>query len=67
MISDCDNPLTIWWADLFCIDALWLLGDDNNAEKLFDSVRKVPKTLLHSKDTLAKSVIIIICAKKLLG
>lgn len=61
------DELTLWWTKLFCIDALWLLGNDVGAEKLFESARKIPKSLFDSKDTLSRSAIIIFCAKKLLA
>lgn len=51
---------------MFCIDAMWLLGDDVAAEQLFKLARKMPKSLFDSKDTLSRSAIVIFCAKKLL-
>ena len=59
--------MTLWWANLFTIDACWLLGDDATADKMFDNVRKVPKALRESKDPLARTAVMIFCAKKLLA
>lgn len=66
-VLDCQDTLTEWWANLFCVDAMWLLGDNAGAEQLLKSVRKIPKELFESKDTLSRSAIIIFCAKKLLA
>lgn len=58
--------MTLWWVKMFSIDALWLLGDDSKADDMFESVKKIPKELLHSKDTLARAALTVFCAKKLL-
>lgn len=67
LLPDCEDPLTIWWASLFSIDACWLLGDDTMADKLFEHVRKMPKALRESKDPLARTAVTVFCAKKLLA
>lgn len=64
---DCEDPLMIWWSNLFSIDASWLLGDDATADKLFEHLRKIPKALREANDPLARTAVTIFCAKKLLA
>lgn len=66
-LSDCDDPLTLWWASLFSIDASWLLGDDVMADDMFEDARKIPKVLRESKDPLARAAVTVFCAKKFLA
>lgn len=66
MVTDSNDPLVLWWASLFSIDACWLLGDDDFADKMFDDVRKIPKALRESTDPLARAAVTVFCAKKLL-
>lgn len=66
-VSDSNDPLVLWWASLFSIDAFWLLGDDDKADKMFEEIRKIPKTLRDSKDPLARAAVTVFCAKKLLA
>lgn len=65
--SDSCDPLVLWWASLFSIDACWLLGDDDMADEMFEDVRKIPKILRESKDPLARAAVTVFCAKKLLA
>lgn len=67
MIADCNDTLMLWWANLFSIDACWLLGEDSIAEKMFEEIRKVPKVLRDSEDPLARAAVTVFCAKKLLA
>lgn len=66
-ILDCNDPLTLWWANLLSIDACWLLGDDVTADKMFEDIRKVPKLFRESKDPSARTAVTVFCAKKLLA
>lgn len=65
-LEGCEDPITIWWSNLFSIDAAWLLGDDTSANRLFEHIRKIPKALCEVKDPLARTAVTIFCAKKLL-
>lgn len=57
----------LWWANMFSIDACWLLGEDSMADKMFENIRKMPKNLRESKDPLARAAVTVFCAKKLLA
>jgi len=48
----CNDPLSYWWANLFNVAAYWLLGEDEQAEKLYQVINKIPSELFHSKDLI---------------
>lgn len=58
--------MVLWWASLFSIDACWLLGEADLADKMFEDIRNIPKALLEFKDPLARAAVTVFCAKKLL-
>lgn len=64
--ADCDDSLTIWWANIFSIDALWLLGEDAAAESLCEWIENVPKEITECKDPIARAAIAAFSAKRLL-
>lgn len=43
-----------WWACVIAVSAYWILGDDVQAQQLYDTVQNVPKQITH--DPLVKAV-----------
>lgn len=56
--------LSLWWSNLLSTAAYWLLGEDAEAEKLYDGVLNVPASLLGSTDRIAEVLLASFVAKK---
>ncbi|XP_023178234.2 sterol regulatory element-binding protein 1 [Drosophila hydei] len=58
----------VWWANVLEIAVHWLLGEDTQAEKLYDSIKQLPTELQHCSDNdhLPKALHAVLRAKMIL-
>lgn len=56
--------LSLWWSNLLSTAAYWLLGEDGEAEKLYDHVLSVPASLSGNADRIAEVLLASFVAKK---
>ena len=56
----------VWWCSVLELAVHWLLGEDNMAQHLYESVNVLPTDLAVSKDHLPKALHSILGAKTLL-
>lgn len=66
-LSEENNDINIeWWTSVLEIAVHWLLGEDNLAENLLETVRTLPKELKESGDNLPKALHAILKAKTIM-
>lgn len=53
----CQDELAGWWSNLLSVAALWLLGEDADAEKLYPAVEAIPQQLLNGPDPLPRAIL----------
>ncbi|XP_075164054.1 sterol regulatory element binding protein [Haematobia irritans] len=64
--EDNHDVKTEWWSSVLEISVHWLLGEDNLAENLMETVKILPKALSESGDHLPKALHTILKAKSIL-
>lgn len=52
----CEDRLAQWWCGLLSVAAYWLLGEDNQAEKLYSFIEKWPAEFTGLENNLPKSL-----------
>ena len=62
----CQDELSVWWSNILSIAAYWLLGEETEAEQIYEKVDDVPKLLLDKADTLPRVLKAAFEAKKAL-
>lgn len=67
LLNGCgQDSLSMWWSNLLSIAAYWVLGEDQEAEKMYCSVENIPKILEEYSDTLPKALQRAFVAKRML-
>lgn len=65
LFGDCQDVCK-WWAQIIVVAAHWMLGDEEAAERRYNSLEKLPSVLEFSEDTLPKAALLAFKARKLL-
>ena len=58
------DKFAYWWTNLLSVAAFWLLGEDEEAEKLYSQIGDLPQELCDIEDSLPKALIAAFNAKK---
>uniref|UniRef100_T1JCH3 BHLH domain-containing protein n=1 Tax=Strigamia maritima TaxID=126957 RepID=T1JCH3_STRMM len=53
-----------WWAAVIGVAAYWLLGEDEQAERLYPIVESLPPLLEHAKDPLMRAILVAFKARR---
>lgn len=64
--SGSQDELSGWWSNLLSVAALWLLGEDEDAEKLYPAVELMPQQLLNGSDALPRAILAAFKIKRVL-
>ncbi|XP_055614165.1 sterol regulatory element-binding protein 1 isoform X2 [Uranotaenia lowii] len=62
----CQDRLAHWWSSLLSIAACWLLGEDQEAERLYSHIENLPPELANGSETLPKALFSAFHAKRAL-
>lgn len=54
MVVGFEDRVAHWWSCVIAIAAYWMLGDDTQAEQLYDTVENIPKQI--ASDALVKAI-----------
>lgn len=54
-----------WWTGVVGVAAYWLLGEDNQAEKLYANVEAIPESLVTLNDPLPKAVLATFISRRI--
>lgn len=52
-----EDEIAHWWTSVVGVAGYWLLGEDNQAEKLYASVEAIPESLASLSDPLPRAVL----------
>lgn len=53
-VSGFEDQIAHWWSCIIAVAAYWILGDDAQAEQLYETIESVPKPI--ANDPLVKAV-----------
>lgn len=63
-IVENEDEVAYWWMNVVAVGCNWLLGEENEAERLFSKVENMPKLLKTTSDPLARAVLAAFVARK---
>ncbi|KAF5285048.1 hypothetical protein FQR65_LT02361 [Abscondita terminalis] len=52
-----EDEVAHWWTSILAVAGYWLLGEENNAERLHQQIENIPDVLLGISDPLPKAVL----------
>ncbi|GAB6033075.1 Sterol regulatory element-binding protein 1 [Chamberlinius hualienensis] len=61
--GNCSDPVNQWWASVVGVATYWLLGEDEQAEELYQAIEAMPKQLQETEDPLPKAVLMAFKAR----